>query len=84
MTAEPILILLLKCMIFFDNPKLVIIGGDFSAAGRKFLDPVEESARRHIFDFSTKNIRIESSKANGDSGIKAAAFMAIAGAAGYK
>ncbi len=66
------------------NPKLVIIGGDFSAAGQKFLDPVEESARRHIFDFSTKNIRIESSKVNGDSGIKAAAFMAIAVAMGYK
>ena len=65
------------------NPGLVIIGGDFSAAGQEFLGPVEDSLRRHIFDFSDRNIRIEPSKANGDSGIKAAAFMVIAKLLGY-
>ena len=66
------------------NPRLVIIGGDFSAAGEAFLKPVEESLRRHIFDFSNKNVRMEASKANGDTGVKAAAFMVIAKTVGYK
>lgn len=66
------------------NPKLVIIGGDFSMAGEPFFKSLANSLERHIFDFSTKDIKIESSSADEYSGIKAAAFMVIAKTVGYK
>ncbi|MFH1779077.1 MAG: ROK family transcriptional regulator [Candidatus Omnitrophota bacterium] len=66
------------------NPKLVIVGGDFSMAGEPFFKSLANSLERHIFDFSTKDIKLESSSADEYSGIKAAAFMVIAKTVGYK
>jgi len=66
------------------NPALVIIGGDFAAAGQMFLDPVEVAMREKMFEFSTKNIKIRPSSVTEEAGIKAAAFMVVAKMLGYK
>ncbi|HXH78980.1 ROK family transcriptional regulator [Nocardioides sp.] len=64
-------------MVNLINPSVVVIGGQLSAAGEHLLAGIREVVYQRSLPLATEHLRIETSLAGSEAGVRGAAAMAV-------
>lgn len=64
-------------MVNLINPSVVVIGGQLAAAGEHLLAGIREVVYQRSLPLATEHLRIETSLAGSEAGVRGAAAMAV-------